>query len=597
MARRFTSIFLAKTLLVGSAAGLAACASADIDSGSAQGEAAVGEVGLNLNVGGVTLNSVNYVISGPSGFSKTGTLELGKSTTLSATIGGLPAGTGYSITVTSTATDGSTTCTGSTTFSVSARTTTAINLHLICKELPRTGTLVVNGSVNVCPTIDGVSAMPSEVVIGNPLALSASAHDSDRGPSPLAYHWSASSGSFTDASAANPSFTCTVPGSVTLSLSVSDGDADPNCASSSSVTVNCSIPGARSRAPSTLAVYGDAPYGTTPTDTAQLMATAAFINAINADPNVSLVLHVGDIHSGKQYCTEAYDRTVFDLWKAFQDPLVYTPGDNEWADCNKIGEGGGLYNAKTLQIDYVRDAGGTAVDYANGDPLANLALIRSIFFAQPGMTLGNQKQQVLSQAEFNDPTHPADASFVENVMFEQSNVLFVTINVPGGSNNDNDVWYAAPTTTPAQTQEVADRTGADLRWLDAAFAQAQADGVVAVVIQAQADVWDNEKGPAHQAAYEPFVQNIAAHTTAFSKPVLMLNGDSHIYRSDNPLSAADPLNFMHPGYDVPNFHRIVVHGSTLPVEWLRLNIDPQVNAPTTDATFGPFSWERVLPTP
>jgi hypothetical protein len=39
---------------------------------------------------------------------------------------------------------------------------------------------------------------------------------------------------------------------------------------------------------------------------------------------------------------------------------------------------------------------------------------------------------------------------VENVIFVQSRVLFVTINVPGGSNNDTDVWYGAPTASAAQ---------------------------------------------------------------------------------------------------------------------------------------------------
>jgi len=63
----------------------------------------------------------------------------------------------------------------------------------------------------------------------------------------------------------------------------------------------------------TLAVYGDAPYGTTPTDTAEFEATPAFIASINGDPKVDLVVHVGDIHSGKQFCTEAYDRAVFAL--------------------------------------------------------------------------------------------------------------------------------------------------------------------------------------------------------------------------------------------------------------------------------------------
>src|SRR5262249_14948365 len=149
----------------------------------------------------------------------------------------------------------------------------------------------------------------------------------------------------------------------------------------------------------------------------------------------------------------------------------------------------------TQQIEYVLDpTTGIPVDYAKGDPMANLALVRSIFFPTPGYTLGVHKKQVLTQAQNFDPSHPSDGNFVENVMWEESKVLFVTVNLPGGSNNDTDVWYGAPTPTAAQSQEVADRTGADLRWLDAAFAQAQTDNVQAVLIATQADMWDPEKG-------------------------------------------------------------------------------------------------------
>ncbi len=42
-----------------------------------------------------------------------------------------------------------------------------------------------------------------------------------------------------------------------------------------------------------------------------------------------------------------------------------------------------------------------------------------------------------------------------------------------------------------------------------------------------------------------------------------------------------------------NFHRVVVHGSTLPLEWLKLTVTPGAHAPTTDTTFGPFSWQRM----
>lgn len=357
-----------------------------------------------------------------------------------------------------------------------------------------------------------------------------------------------------------------------------------------------------SAAPLTVAVYGDSPYGTSPTDTSQTEATPSLIQSINADPKVSFVLHVGDIHSGKQYCTEAYDRQIFSLWTAFKDPLIYTPGDNEWLDCHKVAEGGGQYNPTTGQIDYVRDGSGNLIDYAGGNPIANLNLIRSIFFTHPGYSLGGRKKQVLSQARYHNPQYPSDAKFVENVMWMQSKVLFVTLNLPGGSNNDYDVWYGAPSLSNAQRQEITERTDADLRWLNAAFTQAKAAGAQAVVIQVQADMWDPEKGAAHQAAFEPIVSSIAGHTLIFGKPVLMLNGDSHVYRSDNPLSPTDSCTgeepcssvaYIHPGYNVPNFHRIVVHGSTFPLEWLKLTIKPNTNHASSPNAFGPFTWERV----
>jgi len=569
--------------------------------GCGQGESAsdgdTGAVGLALVVApGVILDEATYVITGPLSFTKSGAIDVSESARISALIPGLPAGTGFTISLSATSLAGGLSCAGAAAFDVLAKMTTATTVHVTCHEGARTGSVSVTGTVNVCPIVDGVSVSPSDAIVGGSVALAAGAHDSDAGPAPLAYHWTASGGTLTGAETASPIFTCTTPGIATLAVTATDGDAAPGCAAAATVTVTCHVPGAGGpAAPMTIAVYGDAPYGTSPTDTTQTLLTPAFIAAVNADPDVSLVLQVGDIHSGKQFCTEAYDRTIFDLWRAFSDPLVYTPGDNEWADCHKAAEGGGTYNASTGQIDFVLDAAGSPVDYAKGDPLANLALVRSIFFAGPGVALGGGGKPLLTQARAFDPAHPSDAAFVENVMWEDARVLFVTINLPGGSNNDADVWYGAPKATPAQTQEAADRTGADLRWLDLAFAQAQADGAVAVIIQAQADMWDPEKGAAHQAGYEPIVANVAAHALAYGKPVLMLNGDSHVYLSHNPLSAADPLASLHPGYDVPNFHRIVVHGSTLPLEYLRLVIDPAASAPEGPSAFGPFSWTRVMP--
>jgi hypothetical protein len=168
-----------------------------------------------------------------------------------------------------------------------------------------------------------------------------------------------------------------------------------------------------------------------------------------------------------------------------------------------------------------------------------------------------------------------------------------------------------------QIQEVAQRTAADLRWLDAAFAQAKAQGDVGVVIGTQADMWDLDgTGPslAHIANYEPFIAKIAALAADYGKPVLMINGDSHKYRSDNPLldnapcvvetgvgaetvACADDDYDTHPYYPagVANFHRLVIHGAIFPLQYTRLTVNPRANYAATATSFGPFSWERVIP--
>jgi hypothetical protein len=372
----------------------------------------------------------------------------------------------------------------------------------------------------------------------------------------------------------------------------------------------------------TLAVYGDSPYWDTTKPAlpkrAEFDATPAFIQTINADTSIQEVVHVGDIHSGSEACTVPFDEAIFNFWKAFMQPLIYTPGDNEWSDCSKAKELAGT------------DVFGNSPDRAGNplapvaNPLANLSLVRSIFFASPGWTLGQHPMQVSSQATAYDPAHPEDAAYVENVMWEQSKTAFVTLNLPGGSNNDFDAWNNKPNATPPlnnndQSERIA-RTAADVRWLNQAFAMAEADNAHSVVIIGQADMWDIADSPSHQNLYDPIVQAMADNTTTYGKPVLYLNGDSHVYRSDNPLqqnstcytesgsctaqtgpcSATTATNTdawcQHPNYDVPNFHRIVVHGSTFPMEWLKLWIDPSSSSTrkATPTSWGPFSWQRQI---
>jgi hypothetical protein len=207
----------------------------------------VGSVRLALQLAsGTSFATASYAITGPGTFDKAGTIDIANTTTVSAVVGGIPAGVGYLLGLTATSTDGAIQCGGSASFDVRARTTTAATVSLSCHETPGTGSVAVSGSLNICPIVDSLSASPSEVIVGFPVLLSVVAHDRDNGPSPLAYSWEVSSGGLSgalnDASAASPTFTCFVSGTATVTVIVSDGDPAPGCADSATVSIVCTDP-------------------------------------------------------------------------------------------------------------------------------------------------------------------------------------------------------------------------------------------------------------------------------------------------------------------------------------------------------------------
>src|SRR5690242_11007427 len=79
-------------LALGTSGTLAGCSS---DPLSTRDVEQTGSLGFNLEAApGVTLNSVTYTIAG-NGFTKTGRIDTSGSPTISGTIGGIPAGNGY----------------------------------------------------------------------------------------------------------------------------------------------------------------------------------------------------------------------------------------------------------------------------------------------------------------------------------------------------------------------------------------------------------------------------------------------------------------------------------------------------------------------
>ncbi|NJC72059.1 hypothetical protein HC031_20405 [Planosporangium thailandense] len=299
----------------------------------------------------------------------------------------------------------------------------------------------------------------------------------------------------------------------------------------------------------TFAVIGDIPYGAT--------AIANFPKAvaqINADPAVQWVTHLGDIKDGSSVCSDTYFQQIRSDFDQFEDPLVYTVGDNEWTDCHRANNGG--YN-----------------------PLERLAEVRQVFFPQPGRTLGRHSAPVQSQADLGVP---------ENVRWQRAGVGFAAADVVG-SNNSLAPWTGNTAPTPEQTAEVLSRTSATIQEIHDTFADARREHQRAVVLMLQADMFDpTVSNPTFTDYYgfQPIVAAIARESAAYRGQVYLFNGDSHVYNTDNPLGAGSKwLSFYGISKPVSNLTRVTVDGSGNAKDYLRVT----VNGPGSQV----LTWTKV----
>ena len=299
-------------------------------------------------------------------------------------------------------------------------------------------------------------------------------------------------------------------------------------------------PARAATAPYTFAVIGDVPYGTTAQN-----HFPTFISGINADPDVAMVTHLGDIKSGSTTCDDARFTTIRNDLNLFRRPLVYTPGDNEWTDCHRA-------------------------DNGRYQPLERLAKVRSVFFPIAGRTLGAAPVSVTSQASIG---------FKENVRYVSAGVSFATLHVVG-SNNDLKPWTGLGLTsaTSAQRTEQTNRMNATIANLRAAFATARSQGLRAVVLQQQADMFDmtvTSPSWSNFSAFKPLVQALIDECRTWAKPVYLFNGDSHRYRDDHPLASGSKwLAFYGVTGTAPTVRRLVVDGGDLgEKDWLKVTVN------------------------
>jgi hypothetical protein len=203
---------------------------------------------LTIPPGGPSVSAVQWRIGTSLGaFVASGTIQTGDVNATATVDTSCPAGSGFVVTLAATATDG-TSCSGrSQPFNVSVGATVPVPITLVCGggvPAQTAGSVVVTATVvagDNCPVIKSWEVSPLRTSSGQPIDVSVTASDADSADV-LSYRWTATSGSFTDPTAATTQYHCSF-GRVDLSVIVSDGHSPKPCQAATSFSVYCAETG------------------------------------------------------------------------------------------------------------------------------------------------------------------------------------------------------------------------------------------------------------------------------------------------------------------------------------------------------------------
>lgn len=305
-----------------------------------------------------------------------------------------------------------------------------------------------------------------------------------------------------------------------------------------------------------MGLWGDLPYS-------DGQATTGVPNLI-ADMNnsdIEFSVHDGDLKAGNgtpgsatpTTCSDVLYAQALDYFNSLKGAAMFTPGDNDWTDCDRPSNGG--YNSRE-RLDHERQ----------------------VFFGTP-YSLGTHPMKEELQATPGCLGFAGPTACVENRRWTVKGVTYATLNIQGSCNNLCD--------TNPDPAEFAARNAADIAWMRDTFAEAEASGSAAVMLIGQADpgfdASDATRGPVRNPrtlvetdgqpdGFHDFLVALRDQVIAFGKPVAYAHGDSHYFRVDKPFLDAQRRR-------LENFTRVETFGDNQAngdndAQWVKVLVDP-----------------------
>ena len=306
-----------------------------------------------------------------------------------------------------------------------------------------------------------------------------------------------------------------------------------------------------------IGLWGDLPYS----DLQAQVGVPNMIADMNAQ-NLVFVAHDGDLKAGNgtagsvtpTTCDDALYEQALGYFDALDSASVFTPGDNDWTDCDRPRNGS--FSSRE-RLDHER------------------ALFFSTRFSQGRHPLRQEIQTERLCLGVNGPT-----ACVENRRWHIGGVTYATLNVQGSCNNLCD--------TAPDPEEWAARNQANIVWLRETFREAARRNAAAVMLISQANPgWDQSdptraplRNPLTLAqtdgqpdGFQEYLLALREEVIAFVKPVSYVHGDSHYFRVDKPFLDAQ-------GRRLENFTRVETFGNNPAngnndVHWVKVHVAPK----------------------
>ncbi len=305
-----------------------------------------------------------------------------------------------------------------------------------------------------------------------------------------------------------------------------------------------------------IGLWGDLPYS----DVQALTGVPNLIADMNRH-DLAFTAHDGDLKAGNgtpgsvtvTTCTDALYVQALGYFNSLQAPAIFTPGDNDWTDCDRPSNGG--FSSRE-RLDHERQ----------------------VFFSTP-FSLGQHKLHQEVQTDKLCLGVSGPVACVENRRWTLGGVTYATINIQGSCNNLCD--------TAPDPAEFAARNQADVLWMQQTFEEARRRHSAAIMFITQADpgfdLTDGTRAPLRDPktlaetdgaadGFQSFLLALRDQVVAFEKPVAYVHGDSHYFRIDKPFLDAK-------GQRLENFTRVETFGDhqengTNDVNWLKVLVDP-----------------------